>query len=116
MSTDPIAELQEIVDLLASFDGPAAIRRADELDGVIERVTSCAAELADVTEPDDLQQRFAFAVRALSGARKAARAHRRNPLTRPLSQMRFAANVGGAGGWLQGALERLQPADESTSR
>ncbi|MEU3147581.1 MULTISPECIES: hypothetical protein [unclassified Streptomyces] len=109
MSSEAVAQLHEVRELLASFQGPSSIRRAAELEGAAEQVASCAADLVDVKVPRDLQLRLAFAVRALRDARKAARAHRRNPLTRPLSQARFALNTGKADGWIHGALEILDP-------
>lgn len=109
MSSEAIAQLHQIRELLASFEGPSSIRRAAELDGVPEKIVSCAADLADVTSPDDLQLRLLFTVRAVRGARKAARAHRRNPLTRPLSNARFALHLGKAGGGIQWVLENLDP-------
>ncbi|MFI0775461.1 hypothetical protein [Streptomyces sp. NPDC021212] len=111
MSSESIAALREVHDLIASFDDPSSIRRAaDELPGVAEKLVSCAAELVDVTQPDNLQRRLSFAVKAIRAAEKAARAHRRNPLTRPLSHARFALNAGAARGWLQGTLEELDGA------
>ncbi|MEU1801748.1 hypothetical protein [Streptomyces sp. NPDC019937] len=111
MSTAAIAALREVHDLIVTFDDPSSIRRAaDELDGAADKVVACAAELVDVTEPEDLQLRLSFAVKAIRAAEKAARAHRRNPLTRPLSHARFALHMGGARGWLQGTLEKLDAA------
>lgn len=113
MSSEAIAALREVHDLIATFDEPSSIRRAaDELGGAAERVVSCAAELVDVREPENLQQRLSFAVKAIKAAEKAARAHRRNPLTRPLSHARFALKIGSARGWLQGTLEKLDAAGE----
>jgi hypothetical protein len=113
MSSEAIARLREVRTLLASFDGPSSIHRADELEGAVEEIGSCALDLADRPAPDRLQLRFARAVKALEAARKAARAHRRNPLTRPLSHARFALNMGKAGGCLQGALDGLEAEDAS---
>lgn len=116
MSSEAIAVLREVHDLLTTFDEPSSIRRAaDELEGAADKVAACAAELVDVTEPENLQVRLSFAVKAIRAAEKAARAHRRNPLTRPLSHARFALHMGGARGWLQGILEKLDAADPSPS-
>lgn len=109
MSLQATARLREVHTQLASFDGPAAVHRADELSGVVGQLSACAAQLAEVTEPDDLQERLASAVKALKAAEKAARAHRRNPLTRPLTQLRFALNLGKAHGWIEGILEKWDP-------
>ncbi|MFE9923412.1 hypothetical protein ACFYQA_18045 [Streptomyces sp. NPDC005774] len=109
MSSEAITQLHEVRELLASIQEPSSIRRAAELEGAAEKVASCAADLVDVEVPRDLQLRLAFAVRALQGAEKAARAHRRNPLTRPLSHARFALNTGKAGGWIHGTLQILDP-------
>ncbi|RNG17815.1 hypothetical protein [Streptomyces botrytidirepellens] len=111
MSSEVIAALREVHDLLTTFDEPSRIRRAaDELEGAADKVVACAAELVDVPEPENLQLRLSFAVKAIRAAEKAARAHRRNPLTRPLSHARFALNTGKARGWLQGILEKLDAA------
>lgn len=116
MSSEAIAALREVHDLLATFDEPSGIRRAaDELRGAADKVVSAAAELVDVTEPENLQRRLAFAVKATRAAEKAARAHRRNPLTRPLSHARFALKTGSARGWLQGTLEELDAASTPPS-
>lgn len=96
---------------MTTFDEPSRIRRAaDELEGAADKVVACAAELVDIPEPENLQLRLSFAVKAIRAAEKAARAHRRNPLTRPLSHARFALNTGKARGWLQGVLEKLDAA------
>lgn len=109
MSVQATARLREVHTQLASFDGPAAVSRADELAGVLGQLSACAVQFADVSEPDDLQERLASAGKALWAAEKAARTHRRNPLTRPLSQLRFALNLGKAHGWIEGVLEKLDP-------
>ena len=111
MSSDAIAALREVHSLVATFDDSSSIRRAAELEGAADKIVACAAELVDVTEPENLQLRLSFAVKALRAAEKAARAHRRNPLTRPLSHARFALNAGAARGWLQGTLEKLDAAN-----
>ncbi|WP_162624844.1 hypothetical protein [Streptomyces cadmiisoli] len=116
MHDDAIAQLQEIRTLLASFEGTSSIHRAAELDGAAEKVASCAADLVDVKVPYDLQHRLAFAVKAIQAAEKAGRAHRSNPLARPLSQVRFALKTGSAQGWLQGALEIMDPANTPSSQ
>jgi hypothetical protein len=111
MNSEAVAGLREVYDLLASCDQPSSIRRADELKDAADKVSSCAVDLIDVDEPHDLQHRLASAVRAIKAAEKAARAHRRNLLTRPLSHMRFALNVGSAHGALHVVLEKLDPAN-----
>ena len=109
MSVQATARLREVHTQLASFDGPSAVHRADELTGVLDQLSVCAARFADVGGPGDCQEELGSAVRALQAAEKAARAHRRNPLTRPLSQLRFALNLGKAHGWIEGVLEQLDP-------
>ncbi|CAL9640739.1 hypothetical protein SUDANB145_06327 [Streptomyces sp. enrichment culture] len=106
MSSQALAGLREVQDLLASFDGPSSIGRAGELEGAAEKVAACAAELVGAEASHDVQARLASAVQALEAAEKAARAHRRNPLTRPLSRARFAFQAGSGQGWLRGALEK----------
>jgi hypothetical protein len=112
MHAHAAAGLREVRDLLATFKTPSCIHRVSELDGTADKVTSCAVDLLDA-EPDHLQQRLASAVRAIHAAEKAAKAHRRNPLTRPISQVRFALNTGSAMGALQVVLEELDPAEKA---
>lgn len=115
MRTEAISQLHEVRELLASFQDERSIREAATLEGAAEKVVSCAADLIDVNEPDNLQYRLAFAAKALQAAEKAARTYRRNPLTRPLSNARFALKTGSAGGWLHGALEIMDPANTPPS-
>jgi hypothetical protein len=112
MHAHAAAGLREVRDLLVSFKTPSCIRRAGELEGAADKVTSCAVDLLGAA-PDHLQQRLASAVRAIRAAEKAARAHRRNPLTRPISQVRFALQTGSAIGALQVVLEELDPAEKA---
>ncbi|MFD5318097.1 hypothetical protein [Streptomyces sp. NPDC127098] len=109
MSSDAIAGLHEVHNLLVSFGDAPDIRRAPVLEGAAEKVAASATELVDVTEPEDLQMRLLWAVRSLEAARKAGRAHRRNPLTRPLSHARFALRIGAAQGSLHVVLAALDP-------
>lgn len=111
MSSEPIARLREISTKLRSFDGPDSIARTDELEGVAEQIGSCAADLNDVEDRARVQYRLTVAVKSTQAARKAGRAHRRNPLTRPLSQARFALNMGKAAGGVRSALEILEGPD-----
>ncbi|MDT0445200.1 hypothetical protein [Streptomyces johnsoniae] len=113
-TAESIARLREVLQLLKSFHEPADIRRAPALEPAVDKVVSAAAELVDVTEPENLQ-RLALAVKAIKAAQKAARAHRRNPLTRPLSHARFALKVGSAQGAIQGVVDKLDPADTRPS-
>lgn len=106
------AELREVRDLLMTFETPSSIHRADELEGTAEKVTSCAMELRDT----DAEQRLASAAKAIQTAEKAAETHRRNPLTRPISQARFAVKTGSALGSLQLVLEELDPAEKANRR
>lgn len=109
MSSEAIARLHEVHALLVSFGDAPSIRRATELAGAAETVAACATELVDVTEPENLQLRLLFAAKALTAAEKAGRAHRRNPLTRPVSHMRFALKIGSAQGSLHVILAALDP-------
>ncbi|APU22610.1 hypothetical protein [Actinoalloteichus sp. GBA129-24] len=110
MTTNAEASLREVRDLLMTFKTPACIHRVSELDGAADRVIACAVELLD-PEAEQLQRRLASAVRAIQAAEKAAEAHRRNPLTRPISQARFAMQTGSATGAIQIVLEELNPAE-----
>jgi hypothetical protein len=110
MHANAAAGLREVRDLLATFKTPSCIHRASELEGAADKVTFCTMDLVDA-EADHLQQRLASAVRAIHAAEKAAKTHRRNPLTRPVSQMRFAVKTGSAMGALQVVLEELDPAE-----
>lgn len=112
MHAHAAAGLREIRNLLATFTTPSCIERADELDGAADKVTSCAAELLDV-ESERLQLRLASAVRSIQSATKAAVSYQQNPLTRPISQARFAMQTGVAMGAIQVALEELDPAEEA---
>ncbi|GAB2919176.1 hypothetical protein [Streptomyces mayteni] len=110
MSSDAIAGLHDVFNLLRTFEGDGlTIRRAGALEGAAEKVTAASLELIDVTEPEELPRWLQSAVKALQTAEKAARAHRRNPLTRPISHTRFALNVGIAQGGVHLALAALDP-------
>jgi hypothetical protein len=109
MSSEAIARLHEVHDLLVSFGDTPSIHRAPELAGAAEKVAASASELIDVKEPENLQVRLLLAVKALTAAEKAGRAHRRNPLTRPVSHMRFALKIGSAEGALHVVLAALDP-------
>ena len=113
MNTNPEKELREVRELLASFTTPACIRRTAELAGAVDRISSCAAELP---EANHLRHCLTTAVDAIHGARRAAKVHRRNPLTRPLSQSLFALKTGTALGAVEQALEELDAADSLSVR
>ncbi|MER5390424.1 hypothetical protein [Saccharopolyspora sp. NPDC002686] len=104
--------LREVRALLATFKTPSCIQRAGELDGVADKVASCAAELLDA-EGDQLQERLASAASAIRAAEKAADTYQRTPLTRAMSQARFALKTGAAMGSIQLALEELDPAEKA---
>ncbi|WP_173139871.1 hypothetical protein [Kibdelosporangium persicum] len=110
MHADAVAVLREVRDLLASFRTPSCIHRVDELEGVTDKITSCATELPDA-DAEHLHQRLASAVKAIQKAEEAAQSHRRNRLTRPISQARFALHTGSAMGAIQVVLEELDPSE-----
>lgn len=106
MHAQAVAGLREAHDLLATFRTPSGIHRARELKGTADKISSCAVDLLD-DEPEHLRRRLASAVSAVDAAEKAARAHRRNPLTRPISQTLFTLKTGSALGALQLVLDEL---------
>ncbi len=111
MNAEAAEELREVRAVLKTFNGPSCIHRASELDAAWGKVLS-AMELLDA-EADHLRQRLAAAVTSLRAAQKAAKAHRRNPLTRPISHARFALRTGSALGSVQVVLEELDPAEKA---
>ncbi|MDA3647080.1 hypothetical protein LZ318_13540 [Saccharopolyspora indica] len=112
MHEQAAAGLREVRGLLATFTTPSCIQRAGELGGAADKVASCAAELLDV-ESERLQHQLATAVRSIRSAERTAASYERNPLTRPISQARFAMQTGVAMGAVQVALEELDPAEEA---
>lgn len=112
MHAHAAAGLREVRDLLATFTTPSCIQRAGELEGAADKVTSCAAGLLDI-DSELLQQRLASAVRSIRSAEQTAASYERNPLTRTISQVRFAMQTGVAMGAIQVALEELDPAEEA---
>ncbi|MDT0266368.1 hypothetical protein RM844_08675 [Streptomyces sp. DSM 44915] len=109
MSVKAVNGLREVLVLVESFDGPSAIHRAAELEAAERQVAAYADELLEVTESTEVQRLLAGAVKALQVARKAGHTHQRTPLTRPVSQARFALKLGSAAGGLRLALEELDP-------
>ncbi|MFC9067722.1 hypothetical protein [Streptomyces harbinensis] len=115
MTAETITGLREVHALLKSLE-TQDIHRPDVVREAAKLIVARSLELVDVTEPEDAQQRLAFAVRDLKSAEKAARSHRRNPLARPLSRARFAFTTRSAEGWVGGVLEDLDGTTEGRGR
>ncbi|GAB3473609.1 hypothetical protein GCM10027521_00530 [Amycolatopsis cihanbeyliensis] len=111
MHPEAAAELREVRDLLMTFTEPSCIHRADELEGATGKVTRAMDLLG--ADADRIQLRLALAIKALRAAERAAKAYRRNPVTRPISQARFASKTGSAMGAVQVVLEELDPAESA---
>lgn len=107
MNLDVAERLTALRDQLASFDGPSAITRGSELDGIARELTDLTAALSEVTNVSRTLQWLDRAGPALAAARAAADRHRRARLTRPISQVRFAFRIGTAHGAVQAALDAL---------
>ncbi|MEE1938664.1 hypothetical protein V1L54_04430 [Streptomyces sp. TRM 70361] len=114
---EEIAVLRAARDTLAGFDaeGAGAIRRAGELGAVREQLRLCAARLSEDPELKDVLERLLLTDKALASAQKAGRRHRRMPLTRPLSHVRFAFSLGSSQGGVMWVLSKLtgEPLPES---
>ncbi|MBB0230530.1 hypothetical protein [Streptomyces calidiresistens] len=109
MTAKAVADLHEVYVLLDSLSEPSDIRRFEELEAAREKVLAAASTLAGEIDRHDLHHRFRSAVRSMEKARRMGRAHRRNPLGRPLSHMRFALNIGSAQGSVHLILAAVDP-------
>ncbi|GAB3209913.1 hypothetical protein SAMN02745673_01712 [Marinactinospora thermotolerans DSM 45154] len=108
MTSGALAGLRQLHDDLALFDHPDSIRRVDELGRIAATLPRCAAELEAEGAPDDVRERLAMAFHAVRRAERAALGYRDRPLTRPLSQAKFALASGQARGWVLNTIGRVE--------